>query len=300
MRCLLIGAFAPVFMAALCAAGVDDAVTSDVKKSELKKLDGTWQLVSAVENGKPAPEGVVKKIRVVIKEGKHTVYFGDDVVVKEIPFDLDPSKSPKTTLDTLPEGKTIRGIYKLEGDKLTSCAAEVGKEGPTEFASEPGSGHTLRVFQRVKVMAVAFGQAQSERPKSKPADVGPGRVAWFDITTTDLSKSKEFYGKLFDWTFNPVQGTDKAVQIVAGGSEIGTIRVAEGKISSFNGVVYIQVPSIQESCKKAKELGGTVVPGFPFDLPNAKGAIGLVSDPAGHPVGMYSRTPLVSQKPASK
>lgn len=150
------------------------------------------------------------------------------------------------------------------------------------------------------VMAVASMQAQSKPPKSMPADVGAGRVAWFDITTTDLSKSKEFYGKLFDWTFNPVQGTHLAVEIVSGGSAIGTIRVAEGKISPSNGVVYVQVVDIQESCRKAKELGGTLVPGFPFDLPNGTGAIGLVSDPAGHPVGMYSRTPLAPQKPGSK
>src|SRR5712691_13427181 len=99
----------------------------------------------------------------------------------------------------------------------------------------------------ITVMAVVFAQAQSKPPKSMPADVGPGRVAWFDITTTDLSKSKEFYGKLFDWKFNPVQGTNLAVEIVAGESAIGTIRVAEGKIGSFNGVVYVQVPGIQES-----------------------------------------------------
>ena len=152
----------------------------------------------------------------------------------------------------------------------------------------------------IAVMTLAFGQAQSEPPKSMKPDVGSGRVAWFDITTTDLSKSKEFYGKLFDWKFNPVQGTDFAVEIVADGSAIGTIRVAEGKISSFNGVVYVQVPDIQESCNKAIELGGTLVPGFPFDLSDGRGAIGLVSDPAGHPVGMYSRTPIAPKKPASK
>lgn len=152
----------------------------------------------------------------------------------------------------------------------------------------------------ITVMAVAFGQAHAEQSKSMPVDVGPGRVAWFDITTTDLSKSKEFYGKLFDWKFNPIQGTALAVEIVAGGSAIGTIRVAEGQISSFNGVVYVQVADIQESCKRAKELGATLVPGFPFNLSNGTGAIGLVSDPAGHPLGMYSRTPIASQKPASK
>ena len=75
------------------------------------------------------------------------------------------------------------------------------------------------------VMTLAFAQAQSERPTSMPADVGPGRVAWFDITTTDLSRSKEFYGKLFDWKFNPVRGSDQAVEIVFGGSAIGTNQV---------------------------------------------------------------------------
>jgi predicted enzyme related to lactoylglutathione lyase len=150
------------------------------------------------------------------------------------------------------------------------------------------------------VMAGTLVQAQSEPAKSMPADVGSGRVAWFDITTTDLSKSKEFYGKLFDWTFNPVQGTNLAVEIVSGGSAIGTIRVTEGQISPFNGVIYVQVPDIQESCRKVKELGGRLVPGFPFNLPNGTGAIGLVSDPAGHPVGMYSRTPLAPQKPGAK
>ena len=152
----------------------------------------------------------------------------------------------------------------------------------------------------ITVMSVALVPAQSKPPKSMPADVGSGRVAWFDITTTDLAKSKEFYGKLFEWTFNPVQGTDLAVEVVSGGSAIGTIRGAEGQISPFNGVVYVQVLDIQESCRKAKALGGTLVPGFPFDLPNGTGAIGLVSDPAGHPMGMYSRTPIAPQKPGSK
>src|SRR5262249_55535377 len=90
------------------------------------------------------------------------------------------------------------------------------------------------------------------------------------------------------------RGTDQAAEIVARGAAIGTLRVAEGKISTFNGVVYVQVADIQTSCKKAKELGGTVVPGFPFNLPDGIGAIALVVDPAGHPLGLYSRTPVTS------
>lgn len=142
-------------------------------------------------------------------------------------------------------------------------------------------------------LSLATGQLQADPPKPLPEDVGPGRVAWFDITTSNLAQSKEFYGKLFDWTFAPVQGTDLAAEIVARGTPVGTIRVAEGQISAFNGVVYVQVADIQASCKKAKELGGTIPPGFPFNLPGGIGAICLVVDPSGHPMGMYSRTPLL-------
>lgn len=140
--------------------------------------------------------------------------------------------------------------------------------------------------------ALVSGELLAATDKTPPADVGPGRIAWFDITTTNLPQSKDFYGKLFDWQFTPVQGTDLAAEIVAGGTPIGTLRVADGKIAPFNGVVYVQVTDIQVSCRKAKELGGTVPPGFPFNLPDGIGAIALVVDPAGHPVGLYSRTPL--------
>ena len=149
-------------------------------------------------------------------------------------------------------------------------------------------------------MTLAAATAWAEAPESHPADVDPGRVAWFDITTSNLAQSRTFYGQLFGWEFKPVKGTDLAVEVVAGGTSIGNLRVAEGKISAFNGVVYIQVADIQASCAKAKELGGTVPPGFPFNLPDGMGAVGLVADPAGHPVGMYSRVAIPSTQPTSK
>ena len=159
-------------------------------------------------------------------------------------------------------------------------------------------------MRNILAMAAALtfvaGQLQAAPPKPLPADVGPGRVAWFDISTSNLPQAKEFYGKLFGWEFNPLQGTDQAVEIASRGTAIGTLRGAEGKVSAFNGVVYVQVADLRASCNKAKELGGTIVPGFPFDLSDGTGAIGLVLDPSGHPVGLYSRTPLAPAKPPGK
>jgi uncharacterized protein len=140
--------------------------------------------------------------------------------------------------------------------------------------------------------------AAAPSPKPLPADVGPGRIAWFDITTKNLAQSKDFYGQLFDWQFAPVQGGgDQTAEIVSKGTSIGTLRVAEGAISPFNGVVYVQVNDLPAACKKAKDLGSTIVPGFPFDLPGGTGAIALLTDPSGHPLGMYSRTSLPPANP---
>jgi predicted enzyme related to lactoylglutathione lyase len=152
----------------------------------------------------------------------------------------------------------------------------------------------MRKLTLALIIPFAFvtGELDAATPKTPPADVGPGRIAWFDISTTSLPRSKDFYGKLFGWQFTPVQGTDQAAEIVAGGTAIGTLRVAEGNISAFNGVVYVQVTDIQASCKKAKVLGGKVEAGFPFNLPDGIGAIAVIVDPAGHPVGLYSRIPL--------
>ncbi|MEI8018784.1 MAG: TIGR03067 domain-containing protein, partial [Schlesneria sp.] len=117
-------------------------------KVELAKFNGTWELLSATTDGKEMPPETVKTIRLVIKDGKHTVYLGQTAVAKEIPFTVDSTRVPMTTIDTLPDGKTIKGIFKLEGETLTSCVSAADQDFPREFSSKPGSGYSLRVFKR--------------------------------------------------------------------------------------------------------------------------------------------------------
>ena len=72
----------------------------------------------------------------------------------------------------------------------------------------------MRKVMMAMAMAMTLATGASHAaPKAPKPDVGAGRVAWFDITTGNMAQSKEFYGKLFDWTFTALKGTDLAVEI---------------------------------------------------------------------------------------
>ena len=53
---------------------------------------------------------------------------------------------------------------------------------------------TLAILAIILASTLVTGELHAATPKP---DVGSGRVAWFDITTTSLPRSKDFYGKLF-------------------------------------------------------------------------------------------------------
>ncbi len=156
------GALVGVQAAAGVTPAPDDPPSAQAKskavEAELAKLQGTWQLLSAETDGKPLPEEQAKKIRVKIEGDHHTVTFDDKVVAEKVQFAVDPTATPKSTEDTLVNepyrGQKIRGIYRLDGDQLTSCVGVIDAPGPTEFTAKPGSGQTLRRFVRVKDTAV--------------------------------------------------------------------------------------------------------------------------------------------------
>jgi len=150
--------------------GTDDPLppqaNSKAVAAELKKLQGTWQLLSAETDGKAMPEEQARQIRVIIEGDHHTVTFDGKIVAEKVKFTVDPTTVPKSTEDTLDrephKAKKIRGIYLLEGDKLTSCVGAIDAPRPTEFASKPGSGQSLRRFQRVSDGAIAHEKATAK------------------------------------------------------------------------------------------------------------------------------------------
>ena len=95
---------------------------------------------------------MVKKVKLVVRGKHYTFHTGQQTI--EGTHRLDPSQDPKT-IDAVrskgpDRGKTLRGIYELNGDTYKVCFAEPDKERPEEFSTTEGSGHRLLVFKRAR------------------------------------------------------------------------------------------------------------------------------------------------------
>ncbi len=111
-------------------------------------IQGTWEYVSAVRDGKPYENPI--GVRITFAGDKVTRIIGKET--HEHGYKLDPKKDPKqVSLIRTSNGKTevSTGIYRLKGDTLTWCFNLPGKPIPKTLATKPGDGLTLCVLKRV-------------------------------------------------------------------------------------------------------------------------------------------------------
>jgi uncharacterized protein (TIGR03067 family) len=119
-------------------------------QTDTESLEGMWQLVSAVYNGKESPA----KEKVIWQLTKTHITYSSDL---QDTYTVDPKASPKSITitqirpkDKVADGKKLLGIYQVKGDTLEICVAEADKGLPKEFKSTPGSGHNLLTLKRTK------------------------------------------------------------------------------------------------------------------------------------------------------
>lgn len=122
-----------------------DAQDDDAKK-ELKKLSGTYVMVSGETKAEKLPEERIKEAEMIIEGEKYTATFGGDTVMGT--FKVDPTKTPKEIEATDSEGKTILGIYKFDKDQFTVCFASPDKDRPNAFSIKAGTGDFIHVWKK--------------------------------------------------------------------------------------------------------------------------------------------------------
>lgn len=141
--------------ASSAAQDKDKDKTEDAKekavKEEMKKFDGTWDVIFLERAGQKLPMEKWKalNIQVIFADKKMTWKMGGGS--SEATYQIDPAKNPKE-IDILGEKNTKpeKGIYKLEGDTLTLCASESGGDRPTEFVSRSGTSSMILVLKKAK------------------------------------------------------------------------------------------------------------------------------------------------------
>ncbi len=108
-------------------------------------IDGTWSVVSITKNGK-ADEAWAAATREHAGEKYSMSKAGGKSVSGTMKLD-----AAKKTIDLMPgdgqyKGKTLAGIYELDGETLTICFAEPGKERPAKIAN--GDGITVAIYKK--------------------------------------------------------------------------------------------------------------------------------------------------------
>jgi RNA polymerase sigma factor (sigma-70 family) len=137
------------------SAGSSPAAADTSKKPERTKtvqddrarIQGTWKVVDAQFAG---------TTKLDIAYGR-LVFMGDKVSFEGLrvfqgPYRLDPSKSPKEIdlgpFGGLAGGKIWRGVYALEGDRLTLCYDNSGGPRSASLKSKPGTNQWRIVLRR--------------------------------------------------------------------------------------------------------------------------------------------------------
>ena len=111
-------------------------------------------------------------------------------------------------------------------------------------------------------------------------------INWLEFQSTNLGQTQDFFGKVFGWTFQPMDET--YITFNTGGPEgsvsggFGTANIAQPALA------YVSVESIEDTIAKIEAAGGKgLMPKVP--LPEGMGFISQFKDPHGGIWGLWAQ-----------
>ena len=125
---------------------------STARPESVPGLNGKWNAVSMIISGIEADRedfaGRTMEFagdRVTLSGGRDSIFGTATLVTNALPTQCDIVYNAGGG-----EQKSLKGICKVEGDKLTLCYQAGGDVRPTAFYSRKDSGVFLEVYERVK------------------------------------------------------------------------------------------------------------------------------------------------------
>ena len=110
-----------------------------------------------------------------------------------------------------------------------------------------------------------------------------GKICYVELPTTDVSRSADFYSKVFGWQSrrrgDGALAFDDATGQVSGSWVLGRPPAATPGL-----LVYIMVDSVAEACDRVLAHGGSIVQPIGGDAPEITARF---RDPGGNVIGLY-------------
>jgi RNA polymerase sigma factor (sigma-70 family) len=120
-------------------------------RTDARRLQGVWELIERIDDGKKAPPGQIRDVRLVLTDKEWRSDCAGDLF-RQATYTIDPSRQPRR-LDFTNQGDfaphVCQGIYRFDWDQLVLCYPRPNAERPARFESKPGSGVTLTRWRRV-------------------------------------------------------------------------------------------------------------------------------------------------------
>jgi uncharacterized protein len=114
----------------------------------------------------------------------------------------------------------------------------------------------------------------------------PGALSWNELASPDPAESADFYGSLFGWTVEEMEGAPTPYLIVRNGERTnGGIREMGQEPAPPHWMPYFGVDDAERGVARVQELGGATLMG---PVPAGPGRqIGVIRDPQGAVFGIY-------------
>lgn len=165
----------------------------------------------------------------------------------------------------------VRGL-----GQLVERAQQLGARVEGKPAPAPGGGHYALLRDPIGAGFTCYeGSALDGR--GGPGDAG--RLVWNELTISNLDTVAPFYTALFDWSFEPVEGTGRYHLRSAAGELRAGVQVVSNTIKGDKEYwgVYFAVPDLRAASEAIQEAGGQLGPSFAL----ADRAALLAYDPQG-------------------
>lgn len=167
-------------------------------------------------------------------------------------------------------------INHSDADSIAKKVTEAGGQVIFEVVDIMDAG---RLLQGIDPSGAAFGVWQPKSHTGAQLVNIPSTLTWNELQTRELDSAKEFYGKVFGWTYEENDGGYQSVA-ADGRVQAGMMAIDDswGPVPN-NWTAYFLVEDVDAAAAKAQELGGTIT--VPVSEAGDIGRMVYLQDPQG-------------------